>query len=168
MELSRTLLDKITKLLIDRNENICVAESVTSGLLQTAISQMHGAENFFHGGITAYTLKQQVKLLSLDLEQAKKDNCVSRSISEKMAVNVSKIFNCDWSLSTTGYATPVEESDYQIFAYYCIAYYGVILRSDRIDLHPLTKAADAQKYFAEYTLGCLESELQRPKRIMSV
>jgi len=161
MEFPKILLDKISYNLREKNESISIAESVTSGFLQLAFSQMPSAEQFFKGGITTYTIEEKVKHLNIDFDEAQATNCVSRNISEMMALNVASLFDSDWSIATTGYATPVEESDKEIFAYYCIAYRGTIIRSDKIELHPLTKAFDAQKYFMEYILGCLRCEVKR-------
>lgn len=161
MEFPKILLDKISNDLKNRNESISIAESVTSGFLQLAMSQMPDAVEFYKGGITTYTIEQKVKHLNIDYDEAKAVNCVSRPISEAMAKNVALMFGTEWSVATTGYATPLEESDHEIFAYYAIAYRGTVIRSDRIELHPLTKALDAQKYFMEYTLSCLRCEVNR-------
>ncbi len=160
MEFPKILLDKISYYLIERNESISIAESVTSGFLQLAFSQMPNAVKFFKGGLTAYTLDEKVQHLKIDYDEAKACNCVSRHICEVMAQNAAALFDSEWSIATTGYATPVEESDHQIYAYYCIAYRGIIIRSDRIELHPMTKALDAQQYFMEYILGCLRCEVK--------
>ncbi|PZU83245.1 MAG: damage-inducible protein CinA [Chryseobacterium sp.] len=168
MEFPKILLDKISYYLTGRNESISIAESVTSGFLQLAFSQMRSAEKFFKGGITAYTLEEKVKHLKIDFDEAKTTNCVSRHICEVMAQNVRILFDSEWSIATTGYATPVAESGHQIYAYYCIAYRGVIIRSDRIELHPLTKALDAQQYFMEYILGCLRCEVKRSTEYINI
>ena len=102
-----------------------------------------------------------MKLLNLNYDEAKAVNCVSRNISESMAQNVAFLFDNEWSIATTGYATPVAESDNAIFAYYCIVYGGKIIISDRIELHALTKSLDAQNYFMEYVLVCLRCEVKR-------
>ncbi len=161
MEFLKIILDKISYYLRERGESVSVAESATSGFLQLAFSQMKSAEEFYCGGITAYTIEQKVRHLGIDYDRAKAVNCVSRDITEQMALGVASLFDTDWSVATTGYATPVEESNNEIFAYYCIAYRGMIIRSDRIELHPMTKALDAQHYFTEYVLGCLRCEVKR-------
>lgn len=168
MELLKAVLDKISYNLRERNETISVAESVTSGYLQLAFSQMPCAEAFFKGGITAYTLEQKVKHFNIDSDKAWAVNCVSREICEEMSQNVALIFDTDWSIATTGYATPVPESDNEIFAYYSIAYRGTIIRSDKIELHHLTKPMDAQHYFMDYILGCLRCEVKRNQSTISI
>ncbi len=161
MEFPTIILDKISYYLRERHESVSVAESVTSGILQLAFSQMKSAQEFYRGGLTAYNIEQKVKHLGVDYSRAKAVNCVSRDVTEQMALGIAALFDSDWSLATTGYATPVEESNNEIFAYYCIAHRGIIIRSDRIELHPMTKALDAQYYFADYILGCLRCEVKR-------
>lgn len=161
MESSNLTLNKIGQHLLRRGETISIAESVTSGSLQMAFSQISQAEQFYKGGLTAYNLEQKVNLLNIDQDEAKAVNCVSRNISEQMSINVAKLFNTEWGIATTGFATPVEESKGEIYAYYCISYKGTIIRSDKIELHPMTKAVDAQNYFMEYVIGCLRCEVKR-------
>lgn len=161
MKFSEILLQKISYYLRDRNEKISIAESVTSGSLQLAFSQMPSAEQFFEGGMTVYTIDQKVKHLNLDYDEAKAVNCVSKHVTETMALNVAKLFRTEWSVATTGYSTPVPESGNDIFAFYAVSYKGEVVVSDRIELHPLTKPMDAQSYFTECVLSCLGCEVKR-------
>ena len=102
MKFSQIILEKISFYLRDKNEKISVAESVTSGLVQLAFSQMPSAEEFFEGGITTYTIDQKVSQLNIDYEQARAVNCVSAEITESMALNVAKVFGTHWAVATTG------------------------------------------------------------------
>lgn len=161
MKFSEILLQKISYYLRDRNEKIAIAESVTSGSLQLAFSQMPAAEEFFEGGMTVYTIDQKVKQLHLDYNEAKAVNCVSKNVTETMALNVAKLFKTEWAIATTGYSTPVPESGNDIFAFYVVCYKGKVVVSDRIELHPLTKSSDAQNYFSECVLSCLRCEVKK-------
>ncbi|WP_312091095.1 CinA family protein [Chryseobacterium sp.] len=163
MEFSKILLDKISYYLRERNEKISVAESVTSGLVQLAFSQMPSAERFFEGGITAYTIDQKVRHLYIDFEKAQSVNRVSRSITDEMPLNIAKLFKTEWSIATTGYSTPVRESDNDIFAFYAISYKGHIILSEKIELHTLTRSLDAQSYFTECVLSALRCEVKHLK-----
>lgn len=164
MKFSKVILDQISKNLRERKETIAAAESVTSGFLQLAFSQMLNAQQIYNGGITAYTLEQKVKHLKVDSNEAKETDCVSSNITESMALNVANLFDADWSVAITGYATPVPESQGEVFAYYAIAYKNRIVLSERTDLHPMTKPLDAQKYFMECVLSnldrCLTKDVQ--------
>lgn len=168
MEFPKILLDKISYYLLDRNETISIAESVTSGFVQLAFSQIPNAAEFYAGGLTAYTLEEKIKHLDIDAEEAKSANCVSQTITELMALNVAEKFGTEWSIATTGYATPVPESGHEIFAYYSISYRGEIILSDKIELHPLTKALDAQNYFTECILSNLRCEVKKHPLPISV
>jgi len=159
MEFQQKILDYISECLITNNETISVAESVTSGMLQLAFSQMPNASMFYKGGMTVYTLPEKVRLLHVDHKEAEKCDCVSENIADTMALNVAKTFQSDWSIATTGYCTPVRNSVYNVYAHYSIAYKGEIILSKKLELHPKTQALNAQLYYAEFILGCLKSEL---------
>lgn len=159
MEFQKNVLNYISESLINSNETIAVAESVTSGLLQLAFSQMPNASMFYKGGITAYSLSEKVKLLNINQEDAEECDCVSPDIAEAMALNVAQLFDTDWSIATTGYCTPVRHSVYNVYAYFSVAYKGEIILSKKLEVHPKTKAFNAQLYYTEFILGCFKSEL---------
>jgi len=143
------------------DETISVAESVTSGCLQLAFSQMPNASMFYKGGITAYSLSEKVRLLKVSRQEAEECDCVSENIAETMALNVAKLYESDWSIATTGYCTPTRNSGYKIFAYFSFSYKGEIVLTKKLELHPKTQALNAQMYYTEFILGCFKSELNR-------
>jgi PncC family amidohydrolase len=161
MEFKQSLLDYIAGALKSAKESVSVAESVTAGFLQFSFSQMEEASAFFKGGITAYTLEEKVKFLKIDRQEAEKCDCVSQKIADEMALNVTKLFNTDWGIAVTGYATPVEESDQKIFAYFSFVYKNEVISSRMLELHHKTKADAAQIYYAEFILGCFKCELNQ-------
>ncbi|MCU7613490.1 nicotinamide-nucleotide amidohydrolase family protein [Chryseobacterium sp. GMJ5] len=161
MEFQENVLKFISESLINAGETVSMAESVTSGFLQFSFSQMKDASQFFKGGITVYTLDEKVNLLRIDQEKAERCNCVSMEIAEDLALNIARLFKTDWSIGVTGYATPVEESDYQIFAYFAFSYKNEIIFSKKMSLHPRTKAVNAQMYYSEFILGCYQGEIDR-------
>ncbi|MBL1221097.1 nicotinamide-nucleotide amidohydrolase family protein [Chryseobacterium sp. L7] len=161
MDFQKNLLEYISQSLMTAGETISIAESVTSGCLQLAFSQMPNASLFYNGGITAYTLPQKVKLLNVEQEEAEECDCVSENIAETMALNVAKIFDSDWSIATTGYCTPIRNSSYKIFAFFSFAYKGEIILTKKLELHPKTQALNAQLYYTEFILGCFKSEINQ-------
>ena len=158
MNFSTILLERISYHLLRRGETISICESATSGALQLAFSQMPDAQNFYKGGLTIFT-NNQLKLLNIN-HNDKDQIFVSRRGAEELSIEIGKQFSSDWAIAITGCIIPTEEYNNQIFAHYSISYKNVIIRSDKIELHPLTKAWDAQKYFAEYVLSCLRCELK--------
>jgi len=157
------LYNHIGEYLLTANETVSTAESVTSGLLQFSFSQMKDASKFFKGGLTAYTLEEKVSLLKVDQAEAWYCDCVSPNIADSMAVNISKLFKTDWSIAVTGYATPVEESKEELYAFFSIAYKGDIVLSQKLELHSRTQSINAQLYYSEFILSCFKLELEKQK-----
>ncbi|AZA93746.1 competence damage-inducible protein A [Chryseobacterium nakagawai] len=161
MEFQKNLLEYISHCLITADETISIAESVTSGCLQLAFSQMPNASLLYKGGITAYTLPEQVRLLKVSKKEAEEYDCVSENIAEAMALQVAHLFESDWSISVTGYCNPIRNSSYRIFAFFSFSYKGEIILTKKLELHPKTQALNAQLYYTEFILGCFKSELNK-------
>ncbi|CAA7390206.1 CinA family protein [Chryseobacterium fistulae] len=161
MEFQKNLFKYISESLIVAGDTISVSESVTSGCLQLAFSQMPDASLFYKGGITVYTLPEKVRLLQVDEYEAEDCDCVSENIVETMAIHGAKLFESDWSIATTGYCTPIHNSSYKIFAFFSFAYKGEIVLTKKLELHPRTHALNAQLYYTEFILGCLKSEINQ-------
>ena len=125
--------EKIRAYLLGNEETIAIAESVTSGLLQWQFSNLTDAQNFYQGGVTTYNLGQKYKHLVVEPIHAMSCNCVSAKVAEEMAKNVCTLFNSNWGIGITGYATPVPEADNQLFSYYAICYNGIIQLAGKIN-----------------------------------
>lgn len=127
-------IDTIRSFLTSENQTLCVAESVTSGHLQAALSQADEASAFFQGGITAYNLGQKSRHLHVNPIHAMACNSVSPTIADEMALNAVRLFSSDWSIAITGYASPLPEAGISdLFAFYAIAFRDEIVHRDRLD-----------------------------------
>ncbi|MBP1164622.1 PncC family amidohydrolase [Chryseobacterium bernardetii] len=155
------LFEHIGEYLLSSGETVSTAESVTSGFLQFSFSQMKEASRFFKGGITAYTLREKVGLLSVNEDEARKYNCVSRQIAKTMALKVAALYKTDWSIGITGYALPVNESKGKLYCYFAIVYKGEVILSEKLDLHSRTKPGNAKLFYTEFVLGCFKLELDK-------
>lgn len=160
MNLQKDLLEDIGNYLHASEETVATAESVTAGFLQFSFSQVKDASKVFKGGMTVYTLEEKVKFLNVDEKEAEACDCVSQNISDTMALNIAKSFGTDWGMAVTGYATPVEESDFKLFAYFSFAYKGEIVLSRKIDLHSRKDAISAQLCYSEFMLECFKVEIE--------
>lgn len=129
----QAILRSIGKQLLSREQSIAVAESVTSGLLQFSFSNMEDAQKFYHGGITAYNVGQKYKHLNVETLHALAVNCVSQKVAIEMAMNVATVFNSDWGIGITGYASPGPESGNKTFAYYAVSFRESIPLSGMLD-----------------------------------
>ena len=102
---------------------LAVAESVTGGRVQAAITAVSGASGFFLGGLTDYTLEQKVKHLGVKRAAAARVNCVSAEVAIQMAEGAARLFDADVAVATTGYAEPAPESGVDVpFAYWALAH----------------------------------------------
>jgi len=118
---NESALDSISAYMNRTGQTVAVAESVTSGELQSQFSTAKDAMQFFQGGITAYNITQKVRHLGVDPVHAMSCNCVSEIVSDEMSKNVIRFFNSDWGIGVTGYASPVPEKKIQeLFAYVSI------------------------------------------------
>ncbi len=141
--------------------SLAVAESLTAGHLQARVAAVSGASDFFLGGVTAYSLAQKVKLLSVDRAVAKKANCVSAEVAEQMARGVCGLFGSDLGVATTGYAELSPKDGVAVpFAWWAVALRRragkFIVRRGRVEC-PGAARIDAQKIVAEAALAELVS-----------
>jgi nicotinamide-nucleotide amidase len=114
-------LQTIKTKLVDKGYRLSVAESLSSGNIQSRIGSISGATKFFEGGVTVYSLEQKTKLLNIDKSHAIEVNTVSERVAREMASGVCELFNTQIGISTTGYAEPSEEVNVKNpFAYFCI------------------------------------------------
>jgi PncC family amidohydrolase len=153
-------LEQIRQLLTRREETIAVAESVTAGFLQAALSQAEEASSFFQGGITVYNLGQKYRHLKVEPIHAQFTNCVSSKVAAKMAIEVCSLFGCQWGLAITGYATPVPESAHKIFAFYAIAKNGKPVKQGKISGPKGKEAFEVQQYFLTKVLDQLLEQVR--------
>lgn len=80
------IIQSIGNILIERQQSIAVAESVTSGHMQAALSTAPDAAKFYQGGITAYNLGQKSRHLHVEPIHATASNCVSDQVAHEMAM----------------------------------------------------------------------------------
>lgn len=161
MEQNKEVIQRIGKLL-DR-QTVAVAESVTAGQLQFLLSQIENAADNFRGGITAYTLEEKVNLLGIDENEARKCDCVSPQIAEDMALQASHLFNADFGIGVTGYATPVKESNFELYAHFAISFKMQIIVSEKTELSKAFLGPTAQQEYGDIILRAFENMLASTK-----
>jgi PncC family amidohydrolase len=152
------IINKIKDILLDREETIAVAESVTSGHLQAAFSVGIEASKYFQGGITTYNLGQKARHLHIDPILGNRVNCVAVKIAQTMATEVSRMFSSDYGIGITGYASIVPECEKEgLFAYFSLSYKRQIVLSEKLTAVEADKPYDVQ---INYTTQVIEKMLQ--------
>lgn len=126
-------LDRIKQFCFENELGVAVAESVSSGFLQSVFSSEAEAGLFFEGGMTTYNCQQKQRFLDIPFEICDPCNGVDEEISKRMALKICDLFNCSIGLSLTGYASPIpEQGIFELYAYGAIALHGKVIYCDRI------------------------------------
>jgi nicotinamide-nucleotide amidase len=96
----------VGKLLVERNQKMCVAESCTGGQLGMAITTIPGSSAHFNGGVISYSNDVKVWQLGVEEDLLATAGAVSEPCALAMALGARKLFRCDYALSITGIAGP--------------------------------------------------------------
>ncbi len=105
----------IGKQLTHLGKTISIAESCTGGQIAKAITANAGASKYFKGSIVSYATDSKVNILNVSEEDISSKSVVSKVVAESMAINVRKLFNSDYGISTTGNAGPTKgDSDAEV------------------------------------------------------
>lgn len=140
---------------------LAVAESLTSGCLQSAIGARSGASDFFVGGMTAYSIDQKVTHLGVDRREAERCAAVSAGVARQMALGVCDLFQSAIGLSTTGFAEPDPAFGIAVpCAYWAIAHVGAgsksVVRDGFVEKPGLTRTAVQQAVTVDVLQALLE------------
>lgn len=100
------IIKQLHKQCIAKRISVSVAESCTSGLIASKLSQESGSSSFFKGGFVAYQNEIKVNVLGVSQSLIDKKTEVSFEVVEQMALSAQKKFNTDFSVATSGYAGP--------------------------------------------------------------
>lgn len=104
-----SLADEVVALAKDKGVKIGTAESLTGGLVSSAIVNVSGASNIFSGGIVSYMYAVKEKLLGVDPVHLKNYGAVNETVAKKMAKSAVAKLDCDICISTTGIAGPAKD-----------------------------------------------------------
>lgn len=155
-------VDKISRVLQEKNLTVAVAESCTAGLITNAFSQADDATLILQGGITAYNLGQKAKHLNVNPVVAETCNSVSKEVAEKMALEIASAFNAEIGLAITGYAQPVAGLGIKsAYAFIAVAENGKVVLSKKILGDASKNLFENQCIFTEKTLNELLKKLKK-------
>lgn len=90
---------------------VCVAESLTGGLVGAALSTPSGASAVFLGGVIAYCDEAKRLVLGVEVDALSRYSAVSEVVARQMAEGAKRLFHADYALATTGVAGPGSDPD---------------------------------------------------------
>jgi nicotinamide-nucleotide amidase len=92
--------------LIRRGESLATAESLTGGLVGSALTSVPGSSAGYLGGVISYATRLKSTLAGVDAATLAAVGPVAEETARQMATGVARICAADWGLSTTGVAGP--------------------------------------------------------------
>lgn len=94
----------VSKMLIEGNFKIAIAESLTGGLLTSQLVDNSGISSSLVEGLVCYSDESKIKNLNVSKDTLEKYTAVSEQVAYEMVNNLAKKNNVDFAISTTGYA----------------------------------------------------------------
>ena len=100
-----SVADLVTRLTAARL-SVAVAESLTGGLVMTALTSVPGASAVVRGGVVAYATEVKREVLGVDAALLDERGAVDADVALQMARGVRELVGADFGLATTGVAGP--------------------------------------------------------------
>lgn len=118
---NETIQEMLSRLLIQKNRTLSLAESCTGGTIASMITAISGVSSFFKGSVVTYATASKSDVLKVSAEAIEKYGVVSEFVASEMAVNAQKLFQSDFAVATTGVAGPNKGDDDAEVGTVCIA-----------------------------------------------
>ena len=96
----------IADLLIQNNLTVSTAESCTSGLLASRLTDVPGSSQYFKGGSVCYSNELKINDIGVDKDLIERYGAVSEEVAESLAKNIAKKNKTDIGIGITGIAGP--------------------------------------------------------------
>lgn len=100
------LAKEVVELAKDKGVMLGCAESLTGGLLASALTSVSGSSKVFGGGIVSYMYSIKEKVLGVDPVHLKNYGAINETCAKQMAKGAVAKLGCDLCVSTTGIAGP--------------------------------------------------------------
>jgi PncC family amidohydrolase len=102
----QALAEEIGVLLVERGENVCVADGTTGGLVSAALLPVAGASRFFAGGAVLYTLKSRIALAGAPAELFENYQGTTLDMMSITANALRERLGTTWCVAESGVAGP--------------------------------------------------------------
>ena len=96
----------IADLLIKNNLTVSTAESCTSGLLASRLTDVPGSSQYFKGGSVCYSNELKINDIGIDKDLIERYGAVSEEVAKSLAKNIAQKNNTDLGIGITGIAGP--------------------------------------------------------------
>ena len=103
---TETIFETLVHTLIPKNMHLATAESLTGGMLSSAVVDVPGASKTFAGGFVVYCDEAKQTLLDVEAETLQKNGAISSETARQMAKGAAEKLGVEVALATTGNAGP--------------------------------------------------------------
>ncbi len=101
-ELAQSLVTRLSQVGL----TIAAAESLTGGLVCSALVDVPGASAVLRGSVTAYTTELKAQVLGVDAARLASVGPVDAQVAQEMADGAAQLLGADVAVATTGVAGP--------------------------------------------------------------
>lgn len=105
-----TLASVIGNLMQSRNQSLAVMESLTGGLVSSALTDVRNSSKHFIGGVAAYSVDIKI-LMGVPKETVEQYGVISEQTAIAMAHAIRQAFHADFGIGITGVAGPDPQED---------------------------------------------------------
>lgn len=106
LTIMQNLIQQAHLRLLKSGRTAATAESCTSGLLSSLLTQFSGSSKYFILGVVTYANQAKKSILGIPAAVISKNGAVSKEVALLMAKNVRKLAKSDFGISITGIAGP--------------------------------------------------------------
>lgn len=118
---------------LEKSTTIATAESLTGGMISTALTAVPGSSQVFFGGVASYTDDVKREVLGVSGKSLEDLGAVSAEVAEEMARGVAEKLGVDVAVSVTGIAGPTgAEPGKPVGTVFLGAYHGGSVSSRRL------------------------------------
>jgi PncC family amidohydrolase len=103
---TRSISQKLDRLLKSNRRSLAVAESCTGGLIAADITDHAGSSEYFKGGVVAYSNEVKERVLGVPGSLLREKGAVSAEVACEMAKGAACLFGADCCIAVSGIAGP--------------------------------------------------------------
>jgi nicotinamide-nucleotide amidase len=159
----QSLAEEVGALLVERGENMCIADGTTGGLISAALLSLPGASRFYAGGAVLYTLKSRIALAGAPAELFANYQGTTAEMMAATANSLRDRLGTTWCIAESGVAGPTGGRSGKPPGTTNICIAGPLERSEVIETGISDRAANMVE-FATYALRLFRDTLREAPR----
>jgi nicotinamide-nucleotide amidase len=128
-------INQFVKTLTEQKLTLAIAESITCGMAAEKLATCKGTSEILKGSIVCYSEDVKTGLLGIPAGMIKKHSCESMEVTQRLAMNLSRLIKADIYAATTGLASPggSETKDKPVgTVFLCVKYKKKIIRKRKV------------------------------------